>query len=93
MEKTLRALGITRRYKGYRQLMYAMTLVPKPTMQIYKETAQHFGCSWRSVEQNIRTAAAHAWEMNPSLLSGLAGSPLEFPPPTGRFIKMLVAHD
>ncbi len=93
MEKTLHALGITRRYKGYRQLLYALTLGSKPTMQIYQETAEHFGCSWRAVEQNIRTAAAHAWEMNPSLLSEMAGCPLDSAPTTGRFIKIIAAHD
>lgn len=30
MEKTLHALGITRRYKGYQQLLYALTIGQKP---------------------------------------------------------------
>ena len=96
IQHTLRLLGITRCYKGFNHLAYAISLVVEDesrlesvTKRIYTETAEHFGCKWTSVERNIRTAAARAWQINPAFLAEMAGYPLIDVPTSSEFIEII----
>lgn len=96
IENTLIHFGITRRYKCCSRTVYAIHLSIREeerlwavTKEIYKETASHFGCSYASVEHNIRTAVARAWKNNPTLLSEMAGYPLTTEPTASEFLEII----
>ena len=90
-------LGITMRYKGYSQTIFAvemaladpesLTLVSK---RIYPEVGKRFGVSWRVAERNIRTVVDLIWELNPEGLSCIAGYELRRKPTTSDFISIMV---
>lgn len=93
---SLRRKGITPLYRGYRQLLYALSIALSercpPAKTLYTKTADHFCCSWRSVEHNIRTLAKRAWEVNPSYLSEIFGRELQHTPSSAQFIAMLYSY-
>lgn len=98
-QDTLRLLGITRCYKGFKHTAYAIYLalddedrLAAVTKEIYMETAAHFGCKWTAVERNIRTAAARAWKVNRPLLCEMAGYPLAWTPTASEFIEILASY-
>ena len=95
----LRALGITRCCKGFKHTEYAICLAIQDksrleaiTKEIYMETADHFECSWTSVERNIRTAVSRAWSFNPDFLCQIAGYPLKTEPSASQFIEMVSSY-
>ena len=95
----LRRLGIIPLYRGYRQLLYALSIALSesphrcpPAKTLYTKTADHFCCSWRSVEHNIRTLAKRAWEIAPSYLSDISGRELHAAPASAQFIAMLHSY-
>ena len=99
VQDILRALGITRCYKGIKHTEYAICLAIQDesrleaiTKEIYMETAEHFACSWTSVERNIRTAVSRAWSVNPDLLCQIAGYPLKAEPSASQFIEMISSY-
>jgi len=96
IQKTIRTLGITGCYKGFRQISYAIELaivqrerLEAVVKEIYMETASYFGCSWSTVERNIRTVVAHAWQVNPDMICKMAGYPLEHVPESSEFIEII----
>ena len=94
MEKILYSLGITRCYEGFRLLMFAVDFASDSNKivlkEVYAAAALRFGCSWDSVERNIRTAIKCAWRTNPELLRQIAGRKLSAPPTAAKFIDMLI---
>lgn len=98
IQNTMRSLGITRCYTGYKQLHYAINLsvsnrTSKLTLRhLYTETAAYYGCKWTSVERNIRTLAARAWRINPALLSEMSGYPLTSAPSASELIELISAY-
>ena len=98
-ENALHLLGVTRCYKGFKHTAYAISLVVEDesclesvTKRIYEATAAHFGCSWTSVERNIRTATARAWQVNSKLLAEMAGYPLINMPTSSEFIEIISSY-
>ncbi len=98
IQETLRLLGITRCYKGFRHTEFSVALAVSEeerleavTKEIYMETASHFGCSWTAVERNIRTAVARAWRVNRPLLC-VIGYPLDCPPTASEFIEIIASY-
>ena len=96
---TLRSLGITRCYKGYRHTAYAIRLAVEDedrleavTKAIYMEIASHFDCQWTAVERNIRTAVARAWKVNRQLLCEMVGYPLACTPTASEFIEIVSSY-
>lgn len=84
IQDILRPFGITRCYKGCKHASYAIylavtndTRLEAVVKEIYMDVASHFGCSYYSVERNIRTVAARAWNVNPDLLREMAGYPID----------------
>lgn len=99
IEEILRSFGITRCYKGFELIAHAIALavtndfsLTAVTREIYMETASHFGCKWFTVERNIRTVVARAWEVNPSLLCQMAGYPLAETPTASEFIEIIASY-
>lgn len=99
VQNILRRFGVTKCYKGYKYTIYAIHLVLADedrlgaiTKEVYMVTASHFGCKWTAVERNIRTVVARAWNVNPGLLSQLAGYPLTHPPTSSQFIEILSSY-
>jgi len=99
IEDTIRSLGITRCYKGYRQICCALRITtenPKTLnairKSVYMEAARQLGCSWTSIERNVRTLSARAWKMNPKLLSEMVGFPLSSRPAATVFLESLTYY-
>ena len=95
----LRALGVSRRYRGHRCMILAVSLVLENEdrlysviQSIYYVIAQVFGCSWQTVERNIRTTIRRAWITNPDLLCSMAGYRLDGPPTASEFIEMIYSY-
>lgn len=99
IQNTLRLLRITRCYKGFKHIAYAIHLailnddsLEAVTKEIYMATAEHFGCKWTAVERNIRTAVLRAWTVNPKLLCQMAGYPLTCAPTASEFIEIISSY-
>lgn len=96
----LRPLGLSGRYKGFRQLCCALELTAKEPERlnavresVCKEVAREFNCSWGSVDRNLRTIIARAWKVNPALLSEMAKDyPLTKKPSVGEFLELLTTY-
>ena len=99
IQKTLRALGITRNYDSYRMILAAVQLAVEDedrlrlvTKEIYRPVSILCCCPLANVERNIHTVIFRVWKVNRPLLSQLAGFPLEAPPAVSHFIEMLANH-
>lgn len=99
IQETLRLFGITRCYKGFKHVEFAVALAVSEenrleavTKEIYMETASHFNCKWTAVECNIRTAVARAWSVNPALSCEMAGYPLTCTPTASEFIEIIASY-
>jgi len=95
--KELLHLGITMRYKGYRQTIFAVEIAladPERLIlvskRLYPEVGRRFGVSWRVAERNIRTVVDVVWALNPEGLSRIAGCELRRKPTTSDFISIMV---
>ena len=63
----LHALGFNGKHMGYRCLVEAIRLIAdnpdqQYTKELYPAVGESFGCNWRQVERDIRTAITLAWE-------------------------------
>ena len=74
----LQELGITPNYTGYFQTAEAVGLCVKEperltliTKLVYAEVGKKYAVKWTTVERNIRTVAAMAWERSPLLMEEL----------------------
>ncbi len=99
ISETLQSLGITKRYKGYRQLLLSVELALDDesrllyvTEGIYHQVADICNCDYRNVERNIRTVANHAWEVNSKKLTEIAGYTLVSIPSVSEFIDILAIY-
>lgn len=69
LENFLNQLGLRFHYRGFDQALLAFDLLLEDEMRlcsivkdIYMPVAEKCGCTWHSVERNIRTYIAHIWE-------------------------------
>ena len=87
VQETLRRFGVTRCYKGFEYVTYALDLVldkdsclTAMTQDVYVPIAEHFGVNWMAAERNIRTITARVpwivWEEDGQILGYAYGSPL-----------------
>lgn len=98
IQEHLWRLGVGKRFKGYQMIVIAVELGIENENRLqcvqeflYKPIARQLGCNFRSVERNIRTVIAHAWNYNPAYLSRLAGVHLAYPPTVSQFLDILVS--
>ncbi len=97
--ESLQSLGISKRYKGYRQLFLSVELALDDetrlwyvTENIYGPVAEVCNCNYRNVERNIRTVARHAWKGNPNKLTEIAGYTVINTPSVSELIAILVTY-
>ena len=95
-QQILNHLGITSNYIGFRQTLYAVSLVQQEpnllflvTKELYPAVAKEYGTTWKAVERNIRSVIAMAWARNPDLLRSLAGYDMDEKPKAAQFIAIL----
>lgn len=101
-ELLLDRLGLSPRYRGFRQLSYGVRLVyenrsllsgQRLTSAVYPAIARAFGVSPAAVERNIRTAINVIWNnCDPTLLWEIAGHPVRAKPSNGDMIRILCQH-
>ena len=95
----LRPLGITRCYRGFPFAVAGIQLVMEDEgclqnviRNIYAAIAEEYRCSWNAVERSLRTVVQRAWQVNPALLSAMAGYPLDGPPSVSQFLEMVASY-
>jgi hypothetical protein len=99
LSDVLTKLGITRNYKGYNYLFYAMQLILNNpdrllliTKWLYPDVAKHFETTPCSVERNLRAVTQMAWERNPHLLKKIARRELERAPTVSKMLSYLLVY-
>ena len=99
LNETLQSLGISKCYKGYRQLLLSVELALDDenrliciTENIYHQVADMCGCNHCQVERNIRTVAQHIWKHNSEKLMEIAGYTLNAQPSVSELISILVTY-
>lgn len=97
--ETLQSLGISKCYKGYKQLQLSVELALDDetrllcvTDNIYNQVANMCNCECYHIERNIRTVASHAWKVNSKRLTEIAGYNLETSPSVSELISILVTY-
>ena len=60
--------------------------------EIYRPVAAACGCRWTAIERTLRTLSHRAWQVNPRLLSQMAGYPLRRAPSAAQFLEILTVH-
>lgn len=91
----LRSLGITHSYLGYRRVILALDnpdRLEAVIKEIYRPVAAACGCRWTAIERTLRTLSHRAWQVNPRLLSQMAGYPLRRAPSAAQFLEILTVH-
>lgn len=98
VEYLLRMLGLSAKYRGFKQLIYALELAVADeerlcavTKEIYGVVALRYDCSWSAVERNIRTLIEHVWNQDTShaKLIQLAKYDLTIQPTAAEFLDIL----
>ncbi|MCI9642863.1 MAG: hypothetical protein HFJ98_08845 [Eubacterium sp.] len=99
LNETLQSLGISKCYKGYRQLYMSVELALDDDSRlecitdcIYNQVADMCNCDCRHIERNIRTVASHAWDVNSKRLTEIAGYTLNSSPSVSELISILVTY-
>lgn len=99
LDHTIQSLGISKRYKGYRQLIMSVELALDDesrllciTENIYHPVADMCNCDFCNIERNIRTVASRAWKVNSKKLSEIAGYTLVSSPSVSELITILVTY-
>lgn len=101
VERLIRHLGVTTKYKGLRYLCdaVAMTIDAERsgnrvmvTKDIYPVVARKHHTTIFAVEQNIRTVSRVLWERNPKRLVRLAGYSLFDRPTNSELIDILAFY-
>jgi len=99
-ERAVRSLSITRRYDGYKYLVYASIIVAHDpdalrgiTKHIYPVIARECGTSVQSIERSIRTAVQHCWDhCDRALLDQIAGYRVIERPTNSDFIDIIATY-
>ena len=98
IEEKLISLGITKNYKGYRQLLLSVELALEDDFrlesvfkEIYLPVSVKCGCPYYTVERNIRTLSHKIWKKNKEALCKTAGYKLSSEPSVSELIAIIVA--
>lgn len=96
-ERLLRRLGCTRKLLGFPYTVYMVDKIKADpqaihliTKQLYREVAEQFGVSDKTVERNVRTIVRHCWAWpDHTMLEHIAGGPLSYCPTNAEFLDMM----
>ena len=99
-ERLLRALGVTRKHKGFRYAEYMIEAVADDadrlrliTKCLYPETARHFDVTQYAVERSLRTLVKACWrKKDHTQLNLIVGTELREPPTNTEFVDYLAAY-
>ena len=96
IQNELQRLGITKRYRGYTQVLFAIEMaleneecLQNVTERVYKVVASQCRCDPSCVERNIRTVSCLIWRKNRPLLEQLARGHLVQKPCTAQLLAIL----
>ena len=97
IEKALRELGITPKYRGYRRAVLSISLALEDEdrlldviKQIYEVVGEMDGhCKWKTVEGALRYIVAKAWKKKPQRLIEMAGYTLTQAPTSADFLDII----
>ena len=99
IERTLRCLGITGNYRGYRQLCMAIALVIEDEdrlfdakNKLYAPISEALHCNPATIERNIRTAIDRMWKVNQKGYHDLVGYHSFRAPAVLDFIDAIAFH-
>ena len=99
LDDSIQSLGITKRYKGCKQLYLCVehaladeTRLLYITKSIYIPVAEECNCDYRSIERNIRTVASKVWKLHSDKLSEMAGYKLVTSPSVSELITILFTY-
>ncbi len=99
IEATLRSLGITANYRGYRQLCIAIAMVAEKEdrllnakKEIYIPISEVIHCNPETIERNIRTVINRMWKVNREGYHALVGFETFRSPETLEFIDAIAYH-
>lgn len=99
IRETLRVLGGTHNYLGYRHVEMAVLLVLEDedrlesvVKDVYMAVADQCGCNWNAVERNIRTLVHRAWKINAKKIVEMAGYPMAASPTASEFIEIVANY-
>lgn len=97
IEEELQMLGITKNYKGYSQLKFAVERALEDefrlqsiSKEIYRPVAEKCGCPYYTVERNIRTITHKIWNTNQHRLCEIAGYIPNGEPSVSELISIIV---
>lgn len=97
IEEELQMLGITKNYKGYSQLKFAVELaledefrLQSVSKEIYRPVAEKCNCPYYTVERNIRTISHKIWNTNKHKLCEIAGYTPNVEPSVSELISIIV---
>lgn len=99
LRDTLRQMGVTEAYKGYRRVLIAVDrcledssrlLTFRDSIYVYMAEEEH--TNWHTVEKNFRTVVKRAWTVNPDLVQEIAGYRMDWQPTVSEFISNLVTY-
>ncbi len=99
IDDRMRALGVTKNYKGYNQLKRSVELglededrLYNVSKRLYNLVAQSFGCSCCSVYRNIKTISENIWKYNYTTLCMIAGYKITNQITATDLVSILVAN-
>ena len=99
INETLQSLGISKCYKGYKQLLLSVELALNDedrlmciTESIYHQVADMCNCNHFQVERNIRTVSRRIWKYHSEKLMEIAGYTLNAQPSVSELISILVTY-
>ena len=95
----LEELGISRKYRGFEQLSYAVCLAVQNTERlvyvtryIYPKVAEHFNTTWCCVERNIRSVISKIWQQNQNVISEISGYKVVEKPKAAQLISIITYY-
>lgn len=97
IENELHILGVTKNYKGYSQLKFAIERaledefrLQSVSKEIYIPVAERCGCPDYTVERNIRTVIHRIWKTHRNTLCEIAGYIPKAEPSASELIAIIV---
>ena len=96
VQNVLGFLGVTRNYRGYQRIAFAISLVLQNEnrlcsvcTEVYQRTAEEFMCTKCAAERAMRTVVQKVWDSNRDSLNRIAGYQLKYKPTVSEFLAIV----
>ncbi|MEZ3420566.1 MAG: sporulation initiation factor Spo0A C-terminal domain-containing protein [Eubacterium sp.] len=97
IDNELHMLGVTKNYKGYRQLKLSVERaledefrLQSVSKEIYRPVAELCGCPHYTVERNIRTVTHKIWKSHKNVICEISGYVPKTEPSASELITIIV---